>query len=39
MYILYTNASDNTPSYADVSAHVVWRVLPPGDQNIGIQPF
>ena len=29
MYIMYANASNNTPSYTHVSSYVVWRVHPP----------
>jgi hypothetical protein len=28
MYIMYANASNNTPSYTNVSSYVVWRVHP-----------
>ena len=31
MYTMYTNTSNNTPSYTHVSLYVVWRVHPGGD--------
>ena len=30
MYTMYTNASNNFPSYAHVSSYVVWKVQPKG---------
>ena len=34
MYIMYANASNDTPSYTQVSLYVVWRVHPPGAKNL-----
>ena len=31
MYIMYTSASNNAPSYTLVSLYVLWRVHPLGD--------
>ena len=33
MYIMYINASNNTPSYTHVSSYKVWRVHPPPPQR------
>ena len=30
MYTMYSNASNNTPSYTKVSSYVEWRVHPQG---------
>jgi len=34
MYIVYINASNNTPSYTYVSLYVVWRVPLPPPQHL-----